>query len=257
MDKVKMIVTDLDGTLLRSDKTVSPRTKAVLARCRENGVKIVYATGRGGSADKVAPPELFDGKIIMNGAVAKLDNKVVYNRLIPWGAARPILVACDARGIRICSEISGMHYTNFNPLDFWVWLFNYKLTDFSAHEMDAEKLYIPNPTDDEEAFIKGLLSDDLYYVKTSDGANGYLAQIMHKDATKAKAVAELARLWGIKREEVAAFGDELNDVDMLEYAGIAVAMGNALEEVKAIADFVCLGNDEDGVAEFIVSEGLI
>ena len=62
-----MIVMDLDGTLLRSDKTISKYTACVLNKCRERGIKVVYATGRGGSAEKVAPAGLFDARIVMNG----------------------------------------------------------------------------------------------------------------------------------------------------------------------------------------------
>ena len=78
--------------------------------------------------------------------------------------------------------------------------------------------------------------------------------VMHKDATKAKAIEELARIWGISQSEIVAFGDDLNDIDMLSYAGISVAMGNALDEVKAVADFICETCDNDGVAKWIESK---
>ena len=80
---VDLIVTDLDGTLLRTDKTISAGTQSILHRCREKGIKIVYATGRGGSETRLIPAELFDGRVIMNGAMAYVDDKVVYSRLIP------------------------------------------------------------------------------------------------------------------------------------------------------------------------------
>jgi len=74
---------------------------------------------------------------------------------------------------------------------------------------------------------------------------------MHKDATKSKAAASLVQFWDIASSEILAFGDDLNDIDMLSYAGIGVAMGNALDEVKAAANYICLSNDEDGVAHWI------
>ena len=74
----KMIVTDLDGTLLMSDKSISQYTKSVLCRCREAGIKTAYATGRGGSAERIVPSELFDARIIMNGASAYINDKIVY-----------------------------------------------------------------------------------------------------------------------------------------------------------------------------------
>jgi hypothetical protein len=75
--------------------------------------------------------------------------------------------------------------------------------------------------------------------------------VMHRDATKSRAIAELAGIWGINRKEIAAFGDDFNDLDMFEYAGIGVAMSNAVSEAKAAADFICGSNDEDGVARWL------
>ncbi|MCL1844115.1 MAG: HAD family hydrolase [Defluviitaleaceae bacterium] len=247
---IKMIVTDLDGTLLRTDKTLSMRTKAILRQSREKGIKIVYATGRGGSAERVAPSELFDGKITMNGAVAKVADTVLYERLIPYQTARPFLMACDKRGIKITSEINGMHYSNFAVSDFWPLLTTYEEVDFEQHKIDAEKIYSPNPDTEEELFIKQHLPDDLYSVVTSD-ATGSLLQVMHKDAAKSKAVAALAKHWNIASCEIVAFGDDRNDIDMLSGAGIGVAMAGAIKEVKAVSNYICGSNDEDGLAKWI------
>jgi len=247
-----MIVTDLDGTLLRTDKTISEHTKTVLRQCRESGVKVAYATGRGESADMVAPPELFDGRITMNGAIAKVGDEIVYWRLIPYQTARPVLVACDKRGLRITSENGGMDYSNFVISDVWPYITDFKVVDFLKYDMDSEKIYTPNPTQDDVAFINQMLPNDMYFVMTVD-AEGFLGQIMHKDATKAKAVAALAGYWGISTSEVVAFGDDYNDIDMLSSAGIGVAMDNAHDEVKAVADYVCLSNDNDGLAQWLLS----
>ena len=120
------------------------------------------------------------------------------------------------------------------------------------HDKDAEKLSIHIDSPEEAAFIQNHLSDDLHLHVSNDG----LAMVMHNDATKAKAVAELARIWGIDRSKIVAFGDDVNDIDMLTYAGISVAMENALDEVKVAAEFTCLGNDDDGVAEWIIENVL-
>jgi len=280
MPHIKMIVTDLDGTLLRTDKTVSQHTIETLKRCRESGIKIVYATARGGSAERIAPSGLFDGKITMNGAVGKIAvngavgkismneaadkievagkaraaeencDIIIYSRLIPYKTARPLLVACAKQGIRITSEIGGMHYSNFPVSDFWPRLTNFQIVDFERHAMDAEKIYSPAPTHQERQVIEQLLPSGLYSVSTAD-ITGALLQIMHEEATKAKAVAALAKHWGIAASEIVAFGDELNDIDMLMYAGIGVAMGNALESVKAVSNYICTSNDEDGIAGWI------
>ena len=97
------------------------------------------------------------------------------------------------------------------------------------------------------SYINEHYPDELYCTISVDG----LAMIMHKDATKSKAAASLVQFWDIASSEILAFGDDLNDIDMLSYAGIGVAMGNALDEVKAAANYICLSNDEDGVAHWI------
>ena len=247
---IKLIVTDLDGTLLKTDKTISDYTKSILKRCKAAGIKIAYATGRGGSAERVAPSEFFDGKIIINGAVAKIGDEIVYSRLIPCHIARPILTACDAQGIKITSEAGGMHYSNFPVSDFWEHFTNFEIVDFSQHAQDAEKIYSPAPSPQEKAFADQLLPDSLYSVMTYD-ITGMMLNIMHKEATKSKATAELARLWNIAPEEIIAFGDELNDIDLLTFAGIGVAVGNALDEAKSIANQVCDTNENDGIAKWL------
>ena len=152
-DPIKMVATDLDGTLLRNDKTVSEYTIDILTRCREKGIKTVYATGRGGSSEWLTPGDLFDGKISMNGAVAKTGDTVIYSRLIPWRSARLLLIACDKQGIKTAAQLSGTDYSNFNVTREWPWIKNFQQVDFAYHELDAEKIYaVPNGPGDIAAF---------------------------------------------------------------------------------------------------------
>jgi len=253
--KIKMIVTDLDGTLLRTDKIISQHTKTVLNKCRQAGIKVVYATGRGGSANNVAPAELFDGRISMNGAIAMVEDEMVYSPLVPYQLARSVLLACDKRGLKTTSEaVDGKHYSNFDVIAEWPSLFEslFEIVDFNQHNIDAAKLYAVVTTPEDAAYIKETLPPELYLTVSRDN----LAQVMHKDATKSKAIAQLAKLWGINPSEIAAFGDDLNDLDMLAYAGYGVAMANAVDEVKAACDFECGCNDEDGLARWVLGNVL-
>jgi hypothetical protein len=220
---LKMIVTDLDGTLLRGDKTVSRRTKKALRRCREAGVKVVYATGRGENGAKEVIPDIpFDGGILNNGAFAATGEDIVYSCPVPEDIIRLLADECKKRG-----------------LGFGV----------SRHREKAGKFWMEGCTAENTAFIKGALSDDYYLVIANDG----IGMIMHKDATKSKALAALAQFWSITQNEIAAFGDDLNDIDMLQYAGTGIAMGNASDEVKAVAGEVCHTNEEDGLAVWLTS----
>jgi hypothetical protein len=252
--KVKMIATDLDGTLLRSDKTMSDYTKTILRGCREKGIKVVYATGRGTSAEKLMPAELFDGKITMNGAVAKIDGTIVYRCTIPYAAARPLLAACCKRGLKTVSEISGMHHSNFDIAAEWPnfnefpnFFGDFKMVDFDTHSIDAEKIYVVTKNPEDIAFIESHMPNGLYLSMNM----GYFAMVMHKEASKSRAIAELAKIWGINQSEIVSFGDDFNDLDMLQWTGFGVAVENAIPEAKAAADFICKGNNKDGVARWL------
>ena len=241
---IKLIVTDLDGTLLKEDKTISAYTKSVLIKCRERGIKIVFATGRGGTNDRIVPAELFDGRIKTNGAVAKIGDKVVYEKPAPYHIARPFLLACEKHGLKIALQRGDMTYSNFITSDVFSDIINYKLIDISTHSVDAEKIIL-YPVDRD--FVEKHCPKELYLTVSREG---FIA-VMDKEATKAKALAHLAGLWGIDKSQIAAFGDDYNDLDMLIYAGTGVAMGDALPDIKAAADFAALSNEEDGVAHWI------
>lgn len=245
---IKLIVMDLDGTLLRNDKSISDYTKNVLNNCRKKGIKVVYATGRGGSATERAPSNMFDGRITMNGAVAFAGDELSYYSIVKMDLARDFLIACDCYGLKVAAELSDIHYSNFNVTAEWNNIQNYVITDFSKHTADSEKLYavIRNNTDIE--FIEKIIPQGLYLTVSRD----MLAQIMNVDATKSKAIEALAKKWNIDISEIVSFGDDINDIDMLTSCGTGVAMGNAIEEVKAIADETCETNDNNGVAKWLV-----
>ena len=240
-----MIVTDLDGTLLRSDLSISNYTKNILHFCQEAGIKTVIATGRG-DAEIIAPKELFDGIIANNGANIFVGS-IELRRCIPYEEARHLLMLCDERGLRVTSQFGGMHYANFDISQLWPQIKTYEVVDFAFHSLDSEKICIVDITPNDERFIASHLNDDQYMKVARDG----LGMIMHSKATKSAAMSELAQRWMISRNEIVAFGDDLNDIDMLEYAGVAVVVANAIDEVKLVADYTCAANDDDGLAKWI------
>jgi len=247
---IKMIVTDLDGTLLLDDKTVSPRTITALRICRENGIKLVFATGRGASSATVAPPDLFDGSVLNNGAVVYVGNELIYSKLMPFDMIRELLLACDNAGIKIVAENSSNHYSNFDLNKEWgLSNFHFINSSFCNLHDDIEKIYaiVDSPVVPE--FILHHLPDNTYMFVTYDD----LAMVMHKEATKSKGVAVLAEYWNISKNEILSFGDDLNDIDLLKYSGLGVAMGNAVDEVKAASDHICDTNENDGIARLLES----
>ena len=246
---IKMIVTDLDGTLLRDDKTISERSLAALKKCRETGIKVAYATGRGISAETIAPSEFFDGYVRMNGATANLSGckTLIFSRLLPIDKVRDLLIAADNAGVRIAAEVSGMNYSNFNVTEQWSNVGQYELADFNTLDVEIEKVFAIVDSPQVVELFKSKTPDDLNLHISRDN----LAMLMHEEARKSNAVAALAALWNINPSEIIAFGDDTNDIDLLKYAGTAVAMGNALDEVKAAADYICDDNMNDGIAKWL------
>lgn len=246
---IKMIVTDLDGTLLRDDKTVSERTWETLKKCREKGIKVVYATGRGISSKKLAPSEFFDGCIRMNGASAYLSEceTKVYSRLLPINLVRDILLLADSKGVSIAAEVEGMNYSNFNVTDQWSWIHSYEIADFNTLDIEIEKIFAIADTSETVELFKSNTPNNTHLHFSRDG----FAMIMHNEAYKSKAVDALAELWGIKSSEIAVFGDDSNDIDLMKYAGYSVAMSNAIDEIKEIAIYKTDTNENDGVAKWI------
>jgi len=82
-------------------------------------------------------------------------------------------------------------------------------------------------------------------------ARSSIMVILHKEAMKSKGLVALADYWGIRSCKIVAFGDDTIDIDLLEYCDVGVAVSNALDEVKAVADYVCGGNDDEGVAKWL------
>jgi len=244
---IKMVVTDLDGTLLYDDKTISPRTKAAFEGLRKKGIKTVYATGRGASAIELTSSCQFDGAAHNNGAIAYDGDELLYKKLLSADSVRELLIACDKAGVRIVAECNNYHYANFDIAKEWPWPIQYEIVDFTNHKESAEKLYAILDSQNVLDVMAKNLGEAQYLQATRDG----FALVMHEEAQKSKAVAKLAQRWNIDKSEIVAFGDDVNDLDLLEYCGIGVAMGNAVDEVKAIANQVCDTNENDGIAKWL------
>ena len=244
-----MIVTDLDGTLLRNDKTISDWTKQVLTECRGRGIKIVYATARSHVRGFV-PDELFDGYVVKSGAAAYLGDERVYYKIMPIDDVRPLLLAAHAAGLQaVAQNDDGVHYSNFDVSKKWPYLANYSMVDFATIDFDVDKIYIVTETPESLKFVKNHVPAGLHLFISRDD----LSFVFHKDAIKSKAVAALADRWGIDYTEIVAFGDDFVDAELLQFCGIGVAVANAIDSVKVAADFVCDTNENDGVAKWLES----
>lgn len=244
---IRMIVTDLDETLFRTDKTISEYTIKTIKRIRNKGIKTIFATARGDSTKLLVPYELFDGYVLTNGAGAYIDNRLIYDRRILSETFIPFLQYLSNENLKVAAQIEGTHYTNFNVKERWSYIEDFVITDYSNLQGNADKLYAIVEEKDQIDIIKSNLPKELYLNVSRDN----LAMVMHKEARKSIGILEIASKFNICKNEILVFGDDTNDEDMFLNAGVSVAMGNAIDEIKIIADHICDTNDNDGVAKWL------
>jgi Cof subfamily protein (haloacid dehalogenase superfamily) len=251
LEKIRILAFDLDDTLLTSDKELSERNRAALEKCRQKGYKVVLATAR--PIRKVMDfvgAGAFDAAVCHNGAVV-MDGSFLLPQSahIPFERAYKMLIEWIKRfpESQINLEMNDNIYSNYDASIRWK-SESPIITDFTdVPSHPVEKLIIQVSSPQEEQQLRGLIGDDLLgYVMDRD-----LMFITHKNALKSRGLEILAERWGMSLENVAAFGDGVNDIDMMERSGFSVAMGNACAEVKKRADYIALSNDEDGVALFL------
>ena len=242
---IKMIATDLDNTLLKADKTISEYTASVFERCRKKGIKIVFATARLLSmiTDFAEIIEI-DGLVATNGAFIYAGDTLVYESLIPVDISKKLLLelGTNPQVYKISARKHDMYYTNV-PRDNTDCVF-----DFTT-ELCEEISHLSFRTADialAAEITKKYSNLEIHHVSGEE-----LYDVEAKGCTKANAIKQLCKLFSISQDEVAAFGDDYNDIEMLEYCGMGIAVANAIDEVKAVADFICGTNENDGVAKWI------
>jgi len=247
---IKMIVTDLDNTLLRSDKSISEYTISTLERCREKGIRIAAATARSTKAASKFlarfDPDIFIG---YGGAVSFAGEEVISRFDIPAEISFQLISRClqepEISYVNAINETVA-HTSRKDPFD--PNLDHYKYYDFSQ-QSDISYLKVSlvssNPSVVERIVSAFPMLDLLRYTGED------LYRIADRNAVKWNAVKAVAEHFGIDTEMVAAFGDDINDLDMIKNCGIGVAVRNAVDEVKSAAGFICDSNDNDGVAKWL------
>lgn len=251
--RIQYIALDLDGTLLRTDKSISDRTRLAVERAESQGYVPIVATARPPrTAETFLEGFVQDApRVYYSGSRVCIGNDCLINRTIPTSTALHIVDTILGRfpKARVGVEIDDRLYANqllgnAHPDDI--------LDVRTVLDQEPVKIMLDLST-------PGIPEDILYdlppvvrYV-ASDG--GWLAQIMHRDVSKSDGIGRVVGRNGRSLSEVIAFGDDTNDVEMIREAGIGVAMANAVDPVKSVADHVTLSNDEDGVA--VVIEGLL
>jgi Cof subfamily protein (haloacid dehalogenase superfamily) len=264
MGKFRLVALDLDDTLLRSDLSISFRTRNAIRRAMQEGVSIALASGRVPQAldsfAKILGLHKKDGYLICsNGTIITESHtgKIVYETWVPVNAALAAFDLADAEGFPVqLYDNDVMYISRRNEYTSY----DQKLTGLrqvvvsnfrSMVEAGAHKLIIPG-----DPMILKPLEDILRtYLDTEISlftSKPYFLEILPPNVDKGSALAFIAEKLNVPREEVFAIGDSMNDEAMLRWAGCGVAMANSDLRIKNIAALITEhSNDDDGVAEVI------
>lgn len=246
--KYKMIVTDLDRTLLRGDGFISNYTMEMLNKVQEHGIKLVFATARPiRDVKKIGMGIRFDSCIYHNGAVVQYEKNIVSHKGInnSFNIVKKMIKANpDLKiGVEACDTL----YANFKLDHFWPNTAYVYTNDFEECKNKTTEKIIMLKKDIGESNIYENMDENLYLQISEDS----LAMVLNKEARKVNGVKMIAEMYGIGLEEVIAFGDDYNDIEILRNCGLGIAVSNAYEDVKKNADDICKSNEVDGVARYI------
>lgn len=266
---IRMIALDLDGTTLNSSGHVSEHTREVLEKAIRNGVQVVVSTGRCYTSipAEVLSIEGLNYTISSNGAIITdlREDQVFYSNCVEHAAVRKAIQLVDEYGLTLEAFWGGRAYIDRTIYDF---IRNGGISNrnpeyvlstrtpiehiYKAMEENInriENINICFPSTDRLEELKDIFIEIPDATITSSFR--YNLEVGGPSTSKRNALETLIDRLGISREELMCCGDAPNDIEMIKFAGIGVAMGNAWGDTKEYADYVTATNDEDGVAKAV------
>jgi Cof subfamily protein (haloacid dehalogenase superfamily) len=275
---IRIIAMDVDGTLYNSQKQITPRTKEALLRAQEKGVRLILASGRPAPGLRGIVKELEmdrhhglmvcfngsrvvdceSGEILFNQAMTVEEGKAILEHMKHFDQLYPMID--HGEYMYVNDAYSMIHYQN----DYHVVQKEAHGNNYKVCEMDDLAAFVDFPlnkilTAATPEYLQAHYEE--MYEPFKDRVNGmftspFYFEFTAKGIDKAKALDTVLRPMGYVPEELMAFGDGQNDKSMLQYAGVGVAMGNAVQELKDAADEITVTCNEDGIAATLEKYGI-
>ncbi len=260
----KALVLDIDGTLTNSKKEITPATRQAIQDLMKRGQKVILASGRPTPGMRKAEKELelerYGGYLLsFNGAriVDCYTGEIIYQRLLPLPLLPGLYRFAGDNGCGLITYLGSEVISAF-PADKYVEL-EARINGLPVREVDHFTEFVdfeinkclmtaePEKAETLEQELRERYADraDIYR------SEPYFIEIMPKDVNKAASLDKILPVLGVTRENTVCCGDGFNDISMIAYAGVGVAMGNAQQAVKEAADYVTATNDEDGLIQVI------
>ena len=236
---------DIDGTLMGKSDAALNRNLETIQKIRELGHKVFISTGRGKAylPSRFDSDGNFDGVITGAGAVSRLDGKSVASRLMPYSVTEKFCKFCFKYGLNgvLEGERNMYYFGTFEGIEAgWIEINEENFKTIVKLDEPIEKYTILG---DIPKILDEILNDECVILRFS-----YYGEIIQKSCGKGTALKEMAEILDIPIERTVAIGDSMNDYDMITAAGIGVAMGNAVDKIKEISDFVTDDVDSSGVS---------
>lgn len=254
---IKLIATDLDGTLLNKNKEISKFNQEILKTLiNDYNVQLILSSGRPYEGIKKYN-EILNNKnnaIIFNSAsIVDENGKIIYRKTVEKYSSKQIVELSKKYNVCIHVYENGKYIISEDNFPIKSYVQNEKkrtvtvgLENIVDYEFD--KILILGERDILENFKKEI--DSNFDVHTCYSGSNFL-EVISKEANKGNSLKWICESKGISLDNAAAFGDNFNDIEMIEYAGIGVAMANAEEAVKQKANYTTISNDDNGVGFFL------
>lgn len=243
---IKLVATDIDGTILKHNFEFNQEVKDCIKKLTDNGIKVVLVTGRMHKAANYIAQELeLETPIVSyQGGLIKHENKILYEKNLDPKCAKEIIHWAKKNNIHLNLYMNDKLYVEKDDPIIRRYTGEQRLNGFVVGAFEElrlkriNKILAINFEDENKVTMwKDYLAtkyEDLHVVKSTP----YFCEICHWHAKKSDAVNFLKDYWKLEREEIMTIGDQNNDLELLAAGGIKVAMGNATEELKNIADYV-------------------
>ena len=257
----KLIVLDIDGTLTNSKKEITPRTKEAILKVQEQGIYVAIASGRPTPGTKKAAEELelarfgnyvlsFNGGRVVNCKTGE----IVLDKTIPAEMAGILCEEAIQHGVGILTydnecALAGTDVDKYMAMEA-------RICNIELKQVGHFKDYVDFPVNkclmtgepERMAELEKELRDKYAGSLNIFRSEPFFLELVPKGIDKAAVLKNFLPFLGVTRDEVICCGDGYNDRTMIEFAGLGVAMENARDEVKEVADYITASNDEDGIA---------
>lgn len=260
--KQHLIALDLDGTLLTDEKKISQKTKEIVQKAMDQGHIVVIATGRPhrASIDYYHELGLETPMVNFNGALIHHPSDHRWDAIhSPLGirTAHKIIHTCQELGVKnILAEVKDQVFLDQYDEELMS-IFQTKNDPITVGRLQSNLKDDPTSIliHPEEEKIKAIREELDEHAALIDhrkwGAPYHVIEIVRAGLNKAVGLDKISRYFHIPQDRIIAFGDEDNDLEMLDYAGVGVAMGNAINELKDVASHITGTNEEDGIGAFL------